>query len=109
GATGLAFVVWFAGIRRLPASAPPLLRLAAPVTAAGLGWSAKGEGLSPVQLVGFAITLGAIAHGARLGRQVGGQGASAGIGGAGLAPHRPQRRTARGAHLGEHLEAEPLV
>jgi probable blue pigment (indigoidine) exporter len=101
-ATGLAFVVWFAGIRRLPASAPPLLGLAAPVTGAALGWIAKGEALSPVQLVGFAITLGAIAHGARLG-------ASAGARGAGLTPHRPQRGPARRAHLGAHLEPEPLV
>jgi probable blue pigment (indigoidine) exporter len=90
-ATGLAFVVWFAGIRRLPASAPPLLGLAAPVTGAALGWIAKGEALSPVQLVGFAITLGAIAHGAR------------------LAPHRPQERATGRTHLGQHLEPAALV
>jgi probable blue pigment (indigoidine) exporter len=101
-ATGLAFVVWFAGIRRLPTSAPPLLGLAAPVTGAALGWIVKGQSLSPLQLVGFAVTLGAIAQGARLG-------ASPAPSATRLAPHRPQRWTARGAHLGEHLEPEALV
>ena len=43
-----------------------LLGLAAPVTGALLGWLVKGESLSPVQLVGFAITIGAIARGATL-------------------------------------------
>jgi probable blue pigment (indigoidine) exporter len=65
--TALAFVVWFAGIRRLPASVPPLLGLAAPVTGAALGWAVLGQSLSPVQLTGFVVTLGAIAYGAVLG------------------------------------------
>ncbi|MFN8023671.1 MAG: EamA family transporter [Acidimicrobiales bacterium] len=64
--TALAFVLWFRGIERLPTAAPPLLGLAAPVTGAVLGWLVKGESLSPVQLVGFAITIGAIARGATL-------------------------------------------
>lgn len=64
--TALAFVLWFRGIERLPTAAPPLLGLAAPVTGALLGWLVKGESLSPVQLVGFAITIGAIARGATL-------------------------------------------
>jgi len=63
-ATALAFVVWFRGIRRLPAVAPPLLGLAAPATGATLGWAVLGESLSPTQLAGFAITLAAIAIGA---------------------------------------------
>ena len=62
-ATGLAFVVWFSGIRRLPTTAPPLLGLAAPVTGAALGWLVSGEDLSPLQLLGFAVTVGAIAYG----------------------------------------------
>jgi probable blue pigment (indigoidine) exporter len=66
-ATALAFVLWFDGIRRLPAVAPPLLGLAAPVTGAAVGWVALGQSLSPVQLAGFAVTLGAIAHGATRG------------------------------------------
>jgi probable blue pigment (indigoidine) exporter len=62
--TALAFVRWFDGIRRLPAASPPLLGLAVPVTGVVLGWVLLGQSLSPLQLVGFAITLGAIAYGA---------------------------------------------
>ena len=46
--TALAFVLWFNGIRRLPAAAPPLLGLAAPITGAAVGWAVLGESLSPV-------------------------------------------------------------
>jgi probable blue pigment (indigoidine) exporter len=63
-ATALAFMVWFTGIERLPAAAPPLLGLAAPVTGAVLGWLVLGQSLSPLQLVGFAITLATIAYAA---------------------------------------------
>jgi probable blue pigment (indigoidine) exporter len=66
-ATGLAFVAWFAGVRRLPAAAPPLLGLAAPITGATLGRVLLGESMAPLQIVGLAVTLAAIAHGARLG------------------------------------------
>jgi probable blue pigment (indigoidine) exporter len=65
--TALAFLVWFNGIRRLPVSAPPLLGLAAPVTGATLGWVVLGQSLAPLQLVGFVVTLGAIAYGATVG------------------------------------------
>jgi probable blue pigment (indigoidine) exporter len=65
--TALAFLLWFEGIRRLPAAAPPLLGLAAPVTGALLGWMILRQSLSPVQLAGFVLTLGAIAYGAVLG------------------------------------------
>jgi probable blue pigment (indigoidine) exporter len=64
--TGLAFIVWFNGIRRLPTAAPPLLGLAAPVTGAVLGWIVLGQSLSPLQLSGFAITIGSIAYAASL-------------------------------------------
>ncbi|MFM2079107.1 MAG: hypothetical protein RJA49_2997 [Actinomycetota bacterium] len=64
GCTGVAFVVWYDGVRRLPTVAPPLLGLAAPVTGATLGWIVLGQSLSMVQLVGFALTIGAIAFGA---------------------------------------------
>jgi probable blue pigment (indigoidine) exporter len=64
-ATALAFLVWFGGIERLPAAAPPLLGLAAPVTGAMLGWLVLGQSLSPMQLVGFAITFATIAYAAR--------------------------------------------
>jgi probable blue pigment (indigoidine) exporter len=75
--TALAFLLWFEGIRRLPAAAPPLLGLAAPVTGALLGWVILRQSLSPVQLAGFVLTLGAIAYGAVLG-------ASAAVGDDGL-------------------------
>jgi probable blue pigment (indigoidine) exporter len=62
--TALAFTLWFRGIERLPVAAPPLLGLAAPVTGATIGWLARGEVLTAVQLVGFGLALGAIAYGA---------------------------------------------
>ncbi len=65
--TALAFVVWFNGIRRLPAAAPPLLGLAAPVTGAVLGWVILDQSLTPLQLVGFAIAIGSIVYGASMG------------------------------------------
>ena len=64
--TALAFIVWFNGIRRLPPAAPPLLGLAAPITGAVLGWVILGQSLAPLQLTGFAITIGAIAYGVTL-------------------------------------------
>ena len=64
--TALAFVLWFNGIRRLPAAAPPLLGLAAPITGAVLGWAILGQSLSPLQLTGFVVTVAAIAYGASL-------------------------------------------
>ncbi len=64
--TALAFVLWFNGVRRLPAAAPPLLGLAAPVTGAVMGWVVLSESLSVLQLLGFAITISAISYGAVL-------------------------------------------
>lgn len=66
-ATGLAFVLWFNGIRQLPTPAPPLLGLAAPITGAALGWLILGESLSPLQVAGFIITIAAIGYGTALG------------------------------------------
>ena len=66
--TAAAFVLWFRGVRSLPTAAPPLLGIAAPVTGVVLGWAVRGETLSGVQLLGFAIVIGAIAHGAVGGR-----------------------------------------
>jgi probable blue pigment (indigoidine) exporter len=68
--TAVAFIVWFNGIRRLPAASPPLLGLAAPVTGALLGWTILDQSLSAVQLTGFAITIGAIAYGGLLGARL---------------------------------------
>ena len=70
-ATGLAAALWFNGIRRLPAQAPPLLGLASAATGVALCWLLPGQSLAPSQLVGFLVTVSAIAYGATLG---GGQG-----------------------------------
>lgn len=67
--TALAFVVWFNGIRRLPTAAPPLLGLAAPVTGAVLGWVVLDQSLSWFQLLGFGLTIGAIAYGSTASEQ----------------------------------------
>ena len=62
--TAFAFVLWFNGIRKLPTAAPPLLGLSSPITGATVGWVLLGQSLSPVQILGFAITISAIAYGA---------------------------------------------
>lgn len=66
-ATGIAFVIWFSGIRRLPTQAPPVLGLAAPVTGALLGWIVLDQSLAPSQLLGFVITIAAVAYAATFG------------------------------------------
>lgn len=66
-ATGAAFLLWFNGIRRLPPQAPPVLGLAAPITGATIGWLALGESLTAIQLMGFAVTIGAITYAATYG------------------------------------------
>lgn len=66
GGTAVAFLLWFNGIGRLPVTAPPLLGLAAPVTGATVGWLVQGQALTPVQLLGFVVTVGAIAYGATI-------------------------------------------
>jgi probable blue pigment (indigoidine) exporter len=63
-ATAGAFLIWFQGIAGLPVAAPPLLGLAAPVTGATLGWIVLDQQLTSLQLVGFVITIAAIAYGA---------------------------------------------
>lgn len=62
--TGVAFVLWFRGIPRLPVAAPPLLGIAAPVTGVILGRVLRGEVLSAVQQAGFLLSVAAIAYGA---------------------------------------------
>ena len=64
-ATAIAFVRWFDGIPRLPTIAPPLLGLLAPITGTIIGWIWLGQTMSPLQLVGFAVTATAIVAGTR--------------------------------------------
>jgi probable blue pigment (indigoidine) exporter len=66
-ATALAFVLWFDGVRRLPAVAPPLLGLTAPATGVAVGWVLLDQSLTPVQLSGFVLIVGAVAYGVLLG------------------------------------------
>ena len=63
-ATGLGYYLWFSGIQRLPVAAPPLLGLSSPITGATMGWLILGEDLTALQLLGFAITISAVAYGA---------------------------------------------
>ena len=63
-ATGVASVLWFGGIPRLPVAAPPLLGLSSAVMGVVVGWLALGQSLTFVGSLGFVMTLGAIAHGA---------------------------------------------
>jgi probable blue pigment (indigoidine) exporter len=63
-ATGIASVLWFNGIPRLPVAAPPLLGLSSAVTGVVVGWVALGQSLTLLQSAGFLVTLAAIAYGA---------------------------------------------
>ncbi|MDJ0322529.1 EamA family transporter [Cryobacterium sp. PH31-AA6] len=58
--TAFAYVVWFRGIARLPASTPPFLGLLSPIVAIVLGWLIAGEGLAALQIVGIVIVLASI-------------------------------------------------
>lgn len=58
--TALAYVLWFRGLHRLPASSAALLGLLSPVVAAAVGWLLAGQALSPGQCLGAAIVLGAL-------------------------------------------------
>lgn len=59
----LAYTLWFSGIGRLPVAAVALLGLLSPLVAAILGALLLGETFSPLQLVGFALAVAAIAAG----------------------------------------------
>jgi probable blue pigment (indigoidine) exporter len=62
-ATALAYVAWFAGLRRLPAGSVGLIGLLNPVTGLVLGVAAGGERLTAVQAAGVAAVLGAVVLG----------------------------------------------
>ncbi|WP_243639033.1 EamA family transporter [Streptacidiphilus pinicola] len=56
----LAYALWFRGIRALPATSVTFLGLLSPVVATALGWLVLGQSLSPVQLLGGFVVLGAL-------------------------------------------------
>ncbi len=58
--TAFAYVAWFHGITRLPASTIAFLGLLSPVVAIVLGWAIAGEQLAPIQIAGIVIVLGSI-------------------------------------------------
>ncbi len=56
----LAYSVWFRGTDRVPAIGLSFLGFFSPVVATGLGWFFLGQTLSPWQLLGAAVLIGAI-------------------------------------------------
>ncbi|WP_062464632.1 EamA family transporter [Demequina soli] len=62
--TALAYLAWFSGILRLPASRVSLLSFLTPLTAGVLGWVLLGQALAPLQLAGAALILVAVGVGA---------------------------------------------
>ena len=58
-----AYVLWFAGIRRLPVTPTALLGLLSPLTAALLGSVIAGEALTSIQFLGFGLALSAMSVG----------------------------------------------
>ncbi|WP_369195602.1 EamA family transporter [Streptomyces djakartensis] len=61
--TAVAYWLWFRGIGRLSATQVTFLGPLSPLTAAVTGWAALGEALTPVQLVGMVLALGATVAG----------------------------------------------
>ncbi|BCJ41835.1 ABC transporter permease [Actinoplanes ianthinogenes] len=61
--TSLAYVLWFRGLERLPATRVSLLSLLSPVTATVIGWAALGQALTFVQVTGMVLAFGAVLWG----------------------------------------------
>lgn len=59
----VAYTLWFRGIQQLPVIAPGLLALLSPIVATVLGTLVAGEAFTPLQAIGFAITLAALVSG----------------------------------------------
>jgi probable blue pigment (indigoidine) exporter len=58
---GLAYVLWFRGVGRMPAGTVAFLPLISPLVAAALGWAILDEVLTPIQIIGFCVALLAVA------------------------------------------------
>jgi probable blue pigment (indigoidine) exporter len=58
--TGLAYALWFRGIRALSPSSVTFLALLSPVVATALGWIALGQRLTTLQALGVLIILGSV-------------------------------------------------
>lgn len=82
--TLLAYLAWFYGLGRLPATRMSFLGLLSPAVAAVLGWLVLDQRLTAAQIAGFALALSAIVA-AQL-----------------SPPQRKNRRTRRDAHFADH-------
>lgn len=67
-AGAVSFVCWFTGLRRLPAGTVGLIGLLNPLAGIALGVLFAGEILTPWQIIGAMLVLGAIGFGSRGGR-----------------------------------------
>ncbi len=74
--TALAYGLWIRGVTALPASCMQFLALLSPAVATTIGWVALGQSLSPVQVAGAGLVLGAVIAGQRRGRRGRGTGTS---------------------------------
>lgn len=63
--TALAYTLWFRGLHLLPPAAAASLALLSPLSATLLGWLVLQQTLSPGQMVGAAMVLGAVWLGQR--------------------------------------------
>ncbi|MBC2900995.1 EamA family transporter [Streptomyces cupreus] len=61
--TAVAYWLWFRGIGRLTATQVTFLIPLSPLTAAVVGWAALAESLTPVQVAGMVLALGATVAG----------------------------------------------
>ncbi len=66
---GVAYFLWFRGLAKLPPSAVAALGLLSPVAATFLGWGVAGQSLSPGQMAGAVLVLGAVWAGHRAARK----------------------------------------
>lgn len=62
------YAIWFRGVARIEPGAVSMLGMMSPVTAVLLGWMVLGQALSPVQMLGAIIVLGAVWAGQRANR-----------------------------------------
>jgi probable blue pigment (indigoidine) exporter len=67
--TAVAYALWFRGIDRLPPTSVSLLGLTNPMVATVAGLVILGQTLTPLQIVGFTIALGALVAGQTLNRR----------------------------------------
>lgn len=61
--TAVAYSLWFRGVQSLPVAQVSILGLLSPLVAALVGWALLEQTLSPGQLVGAALILGAVGLG----------------------------------------------